>query len=79
MDRHFSKEDIQRANGYVEKYSASLIIRGMQTETAVRHHFTFIIKNPKDKGWQGVIGTLGQCWWECETVQSPQKTVWKFL
>ena len=57
----------------------------MQIKATARYHLTPVktdfVKSTNKKRWSryGRKGTFLHFWWECRLVQTPGKTVWRFL
>ena len=80
LNRHFSKEDIRRAQRYMKRCSASLAIREMLIKTTMRYHFTLvrmaIINKSTNKKYGrgcGEKGTIVHHWWEFRLVSHYKK------
>ena len=77
LNRHFSKEDIQRAYKQINRCSTSYVIRKIKIKTTRKYHYKPItmckIQNTDDLNcWRGceTTETLIHCWWECKVAQA---------
>ena len=79
MNRHFSKEGKQMANGHMKKCLTSNPRVGYHL-MPVKMAIIKISTNSKCRWGCGEKGTLVHCWWwECKLVQPLWKIIWSFL
>ena len=81
LNREISKQEIQRANKYVFKYSISLAIRDTQMKTTLRFHFTPVkitmVFFKDHKCWCLCEKAKHiHCWWEYKLVLPLCNSVW---
>ena len=86
LNRHLTKDDIQMSKRHMKRCSTPLIVREREIKTTMSYHLTpvriTIIKKAINKTyWKkfGEKGTLLQCWWKCQLMQSLQRALWRFL
>ena len=85
LNRHFSKEDIQRVQSHMKRSSASLAISEIQIKTIMRFHLTPVrvanINKSRNKCWRrcGQRQTPVYCWWAWRMLWPLEKTVRNFL
>ena len=80
LNRHLSKEVIQRPQRHMKGCSASLAIREMKLKVTVGYYFTPVRMAIKQTTSPvKAVEKKEHCWWECRLVQPRWKIVRSFL